>query len=95
MITLRDGTSRKVLSLGAGVQSTFLALAMTEKYRISKVYEIIKGSVVIFADTGSEKPETIKYFNFIVLSLIFKRVNNFCMIICNNSGIPTNVRSSS
>ncbi len=57
---------RRVLSLGAGVQSTFLALAMTERYRIDKVYAKLKGSVVIFADTGSEKPETIKYWEEVI-----------------------------
>lgn len=63
---LLDMPYGRVLSLGVGVQSSFLALAMTDKYRIDKVYNKLKGAVVIFADTGSEKPKTMDYWANVV-----------------------------
>ena len=63
---LLDMPYGRVLSLGVGVQSSFLALAMTDRYRIDKVYAKLKGAVVIFADTGSEKPKTMEYWNNVV-----------------------------
>ena len=66
--------NRKIISLGVGVQSTYIVLAATKEYRIDPIYQDWKDAIIIFADTGSEKKETIEYFHNI-LEPILKRNN--------------------
>ena len=55
---------KTILSLGVGTQSTMIALACTQQYRIDEIYnKYPEGIICIFADTGSEKKETYQYWN--------------------------------
>ena len=55
-----------VLSLGGGVQSTVMALSLTEKYYDHRIASQLGDPLVIMADTGSEKEETMAYIRDIV-----------------------------
>lgn len=55
-----------VLSLGGGVQSTVMALSLTEKYYDHRIASQLGNPLVIMADTGSEKEETMEYIKNIV-----------------------------
>ncbi len=57
---------KKIIGLGAGVQSSFMVLGMTDNYRIDKIYKKLKGAIPIFSDTGSEKPETMEYWKKVI-----------------------------
>lgn len=57
---------RTVISLGGGVQSTLMVLSLTEKYYDERIAKHFEDPVVIMADTGSEKPETMEYVKKII-----------------------------
>jgi len=61
----------KILSLGLGVQSTAL-------YFMSSLGELPRVDYAIFADTGKEKTETLKYLEFL---LNWQKLNNGVEIV--------------
>ena len=71
---------RKVISLGVGVQSTYIVLASTEEYAIEPIYSDWKDAYILFADTGSEKQDTLEYYHRI-LEPIMKRNNRRYKIV--------------
>lgn len=69
-----------IISLGGGVQSTLMALSITKKYKMPELSELLPNPIIIMADTGSERPETMTYFKKYVRPQLIKDNIDFYVI---------------